>query len=179
MLKKIFAVIFLICVCSGSVFAKGDFNDYLKNIKFQTEKAWNPPVYYLRHTSEVYFKIKKDGTISDIKLAKSSKVPQLDKRALETVKNLPKFDKFPSFYIGDFIEVTVGLTNYVYEDLKNPNVYQKKKNIRQNDLIPVNTKRVKFVKVVYDEFFVHGESNYQNNMKNLVLNLDIQKAMRR
>ena len=58
-------------------------------------------------------------------------------------------------------------------------VYQKKKNIRQNDLIPVNTKRVKFVKVVYDEFFVHGESNYQNNMKNLVLNLDIQKAMRR
>lgn len=179
MIKKILFVLLAICMFCGSAFAKDDFYGYLKNIKYETEKAWNPPVYYLKHTSEVYFRVNKDGSISNIKLSKSSKVPQLDERAVETVKKLPKFGKLPSYYIGEFIEITVSLTNYVYEDLRNPNIYQKKKNIKQNELIPVNAKRVKFVKVIYDEFFNNGDSNFKDNMQDMTLNLDIQRAVYR
>lgn len=177
MIRKILIFLFIIFVFSNNAYAKADFYDYLKDVKYQVEKTWNAPVYYLKHTSEVYFKINKDGTVSDIKLSKSSKVPQLDTRAVDTVKKLPKFSKFPPDYIGDFIEVTAAFTNFVYEDLRNPNIYQQKSNMKRNELVPVNTKRVKIVKVVYDEFFTNGNSNYQNNMKDLVLNVDIQRAL--
>lgn len=177
-MKKITALIFLILITFlGSSSKAEDFNDYLKTLKFQVDKSWNAPVYYQRHTADVYFKVNKDGSVSDVKLAKTSKVPQLDKRAVASIKNMNKLNALPSFYTSDYIEIIVGLTNYIYEDLRNPNIYQKKKNIAQNNLIPVSTKRVKIKKVVYKELF-EGESNYQDNMKNLVLNLDIQKAMR-
>ena len=101
--------------------------------------VWKAPIYYLRHTTDVYFRVHKDGTISNIKIAKKSDVPQLDAKALEAIKNLPKQAVLPSFYSADFIEVTVSLTNFVYEDLRNPNIYQKSKNIKQNNLIPVST----------------------------------------
>lgn len=178
MLKRLIIVFTLILLCINNSFAKEDFNDYLKDVRFQTEKVWNPPVFYQRHTSNIYFKIHNDGTVSDIKLAKSSKVPQLDRRALAAIQNLPKFNKFPSSYPGEYIEITVGLTNYIYQDLRNPNIYQKSKKIAQNDVIPVNTKKVKILKVVYDEFFVTGDSNFQNNPKPIEFNLNIQRALK-
>lgn len=171
-------IIFILIISGTNVYAAEDFTDYIKTLKLQVDKAWNAPVYYLRHTSDVYFRIHKDGTISDIKVVKSSKVPQLDKKAVTAIKNMPKQDKLPSFYSSDYIEVTVGLTNYIYEDMRNPNLYQKKKNIKQNDLIPVSTKCVKIKKVVYSESFLNGKSNYQDKMKDLVLNLEIQKALK-
>ena len=90
---------------------------------------------------------------------------------------ITKLSNLPSFYSADFIVVTVALTNFVYEDLRNPNIYQKTKNIKQNSIMPVSTKCVKIKKVVYLESFLEGESNYHDNMKSLVLNREIQKAL--
>lgn len=178
MIKKFLILILCLFVFQGCALATEDFNDYLKNLKFEVDRVWKAPIYYLRHTTDVYFRVHKDGTISNIKIAKKSDVPQLDAKALEAIKNLPKQAVLPSFYSADFIEVTVSLTNFVYEDLRNPNIYQKSKNIKQNNLIPVSTKCVKIKKVVYLESFLDGESNYHDNMKTLVLNREIQKALK-
>lgn len=178
MLKKIYIILFiLVFVLCNNIYAN-DFDDTVKQIKYEINKEWNPPIYYKRHTATVSFKVNKEGNISDINLIKSSKVPQLDSRALETIHNLKKLDELPSYYDADFIEVTVSLTNYIYEDMRNPSLYQKKKNLRDEKLVPVNTKLVKIDKILFDEFFSQGESNYQDNMKDLVLNLNIQKALR-
>lgn len=176
MFRKLLSFLFVIFVFSNSAISADDFYTYVKNIKKETEKVWNPPVYYKKYTSMVNFRVNKDGSTSNVKLVKSSRISQLDKRAVETIKNLPKFNKLPSFYLGDYIEVTVALTNYIQADLKNPNVYQKKKNIKQDNIVPVNTKNVKIVKVLYPEFFYSGESNFEDNMKKMVLNLDIQRS---
>ena len=178
MFRILVLVLMTILISVNPTFAKDDFYSYIKQVKLETEKIWNPPVYYQIHTSEVYFRINRDGSISNIKLAKSSKVSQLDKRAIETIKKLPKFNKLPEFYIGDYIEITVALTNYVYSDLRNPNIYQNKNIIKHNNMMPVNTKKVKIVKVLYPEFFYNGDSNFEDNMKKMVLNLDIQKSVR-
>lgn len=177
MINRFLILFFILITLSNCSFAAEDFNDYLKKLKLEVDKTWNAPVYYLRHTTDVSFKVHKNGTISDVKVAKKSDVPQLDKKALEAIKNMPKLSNLPSFYSADFIVVTVALTNFVYEDLRNPNIYQKTKNIKQNSIMPVSTKCVKIKKVVYLESFLEGESNYHDNMKSLVLNREIQKAL--
>lgn len=178
MIKRILIILFMIFSIPLNVKATDDFNDYIKKLKLEVDKAWNAPVYYQRHTTDVAFDLNKDGTISNIKVAKSSGVPQLDKKAVETIKNMPKQAKLPEFYTEKLIKVTVSLTNYIYEDMRNPNLYQKKSNLKQNPAMPVSTKCVKIKKVVYLESFLQGESNYHDNMKSLVLNREIQKALK-
>lgn len=178
MIKRILLLVAILFIATSPSFAIDDFNDYLKKLKLEVDKAWNAPVYYQRHTTDVSFDLNNDGTISNIKVSKSSGVPQLDKKAVEAIKNMPKQAKLPDFYSENLIKVTVGLTNYIYEDMKNPNLYQKKKNIKMNPAMPVSTKCVKIKKVVYLESFLQGESNYQDKMKSLVLNREIQKALK-
>lgn len=179
MFRIFFILLFTMFISCNQVFSSDDFYMYIKHVKEQTEKFWNPPVYHQKHVSQVRFRINKDGSVSNVKLVKTSNVPQLDKRAVETIKQLPNLKRLPSFYVGDYIEITMSMTNFVYEDMKNPLIYEKKKNINRNKSTYINTKNVKIQKVYYPEFFYHGASNFEDKMKKIELNLDIQKSVKK
>ena len=175
MIKKILIAVFVLFIFNISAFATEDFSIYIKNLKLDLDKAWNAPVYKNYYTSDVYFKIYKDGTINDVKLYKTSRIPNLDKKAVAAIKNMEKTDALPSYYTSDYIEVVAGLTSYIKKDLRNPDIKEKNKHKTQVSELPVSTRFVKIKKVIYGEP-IKGNSNYKDNMKNLELNLNIQRA---
>ena len=178
MQKKIICLLTILFLNLNICFASEDFNEYLKTLKFNVGKAWIAPVYTNHYTADVRFKIYKDGTIKDIKLVKSSTKEKMDNAAVNSIKNLYKQNPLPNFYKSNFIDVTVRLSNYLPQDLRNPNIAYKTNNIPLNDLIPISEKKVKFKKVIFSEYF-QGESNYKDNMKELELNLSIQRALKK
>ena len=177
MINKIFCLFIVLFLSLNSCFASNDFNDYLKTLKFNVGKVWKAPVYKTQHTADVRFKVYKDGTIKDVKLVKSSTKEKMDILAVNSIRNLYKQNPLPSFYKSNYIDVTVSLSNYMPNDLRNPNIASKTSNIPLNDLIPISEKNVRFKKVIFLELF-QGESNYKDNMKDLELNLSIQKALK-
>lgn len=177
MLKKIlslFVIFFTLNTCSYSA---EDFSLYLKQLKLDLDRAWNAPVYNKYYTSDVYFKINKDGTLSDVKLYKTSRIPNLDKKAVAAIKDMQQADSLPTTYTSDYIEVVAGLTCYVKKDLRNPDIKEKNKHKTQISELPLSTRFVKIKKVIYGEPFT-ATSNYSENMKTLELNLNIQNAKR-
>ena len=131
MLKKIIVLFFIILVSNMTANASEDFSLYIKQLKLELDKAWNAPVYRANYTSDVYFKIKQDGTIEDVKLYKTSGISQLDKKAVAAIKTLNKTKPLPSTYSSDNIEVVAGLSSYIRKDLRNPNIKAKNRNKEQ------------------------------------------------
>ncbi len=175
MLRKIIVLFFIILVSNMTANASEDFSLYIKQLKLVLDKAWNAPVYKANYTSDVYFKIKQDGTIEDVKLYKTSGISQLDKKAVAAVKSIKQTNPLPKYYTSENIEVVAGLSSYIRKDLRNPNIKAKNRNKEQISELPLSTRFVKIKKVIYSENF-SSSSNYQPKMKNLVLNLDIQRA---
>lgn len=82
--------------------------EYLENIKIALQRNWNPPPeknYSL--TCVVSFRLKKDGTITDIYLEKSSGVNSFDRSSLEAVKITEKVESLPSTYKSDYLDISV------------------------------------------------------------------------
>lgn len=177
MIKKFILVLVLFVYSFNTAKAAEDFNEYLKNLKNNVNKQWDSPAYRTKYTSDIYFKIYSDGQTADTKLVKSSTINQMDKSALSAIASIQQFEKLPSFYTSDYIEVILSFSNPVNRYITKTSYTKKKKKVTRTNVIPVSTKSVKVKKVIYSESF-ECNSNYEDNMKNLILNLDIQKAKR-
>ncbi len=174
MFKKIFLLISILLLSVTEVFASDDdFYTYLKQLRSNVEKNWNAPDLSRLYTSEVNFKVLKDGNIQDIRLIKSSGSKNLDLKAIEAVSGAGKQLPLPSVYNADSIDVTMQLSSN-----HSANVYKKvsKKKYKKSSVI-VEKRPVKIKKVIYDKNFA-GVSNFQDNMIQPVLNLNIQNAIK-
>ena len=178
MIKRLLSLILVLILSISAVFAEENFSYYLKDLRQEIDNKWIPPVYYQRHTSDVEFKIYKDGSIKDVKIETSSKIKQLDTKAVETIKEIDKITALPSSYDSEFIVVTVSMTNYIKQDLKNIYIYKKKNNKLFKDSLPIATKLVKIKKVIYNSNFI-GVSNFKEKMIKQELNIDILRAMQK
>lgn len=82
--------------------------EYLESIKIALQRKWKLPEeknYSL--TSVVSFKLKRDGTITDICLEKSSGVREFDDSALKAVMNTGRLPGLPDTYKLDCLEIAV------------------------------------------------------------------------
>lgn len=175
MIRKILLVIFIFIFSIGKAFAYEDFNEYLKKVKNDVNKVWVSPSYSSKYTADVNFVIKKDGSIENIKIQERSKAEKLNKSALEAVNSVQKFDSLPAFYSSDKIELTLSFSNEVNRYIRKTSYTKKKKRVTKVKKIAVAPKSLKIKKVIYSEYF-QCNSNFQDKMKDLVLNLEIQKA---
>lgn len=73
-----------------------DFGPYMADLQRRIKKNWYPPKGNETRQTRIIFKVNKDGTISDLRIDKSSGVDAVDKAALEAartaspVRPLPK-----------------------------------------------------------------------------------------
>jgi len=82
--------------------------DYIEKIKTTLQRKWLLPEgknYSL--TSVVSFRLKKDGTITDIYLETGSGLKNFDESALKAVKDTGKLDPLPATYKLDYLDITV------------------------------------------------------------------------
>ncbi|MCM8815208.1 MAG: TonB C-terminal domain-containing protein [Candidatus Omnitrophica bacterium] len=82
--------------------------DYIENIKSTLQRKWKLPEernYSL--TCAISFRVKRDGTITDIFLETSSGVRSFDESALRAVKEAKKFEPLPTVYKPDYLDITV------------------------------------------------------------------------
>ncbi len=184
MIKRILILILILFINAVSALAEENFSYYLKDLRQEIDNKWIPPIYNSRNTSEVNFKIYKDGSIKNVKLSKSSKIKQLDKKAVETLESMEKFKALPKSYVKSaglnaYVDITVCLTNYIKTDMNNIYLYKKKNNKLYIDSLPISTKLVQIKKVVYNTVSytdVKGVSNFKDKMIKPELNIDIQRA---
>lgn len=82
--------------------------DYLENIRRILQKKWKLPEernYSL--TAYVSFTLKRDGTITDVFIEKSSGVKSFDESALKAIQDTQRLQPLPSTYQSDYLIVTV------------------------------------------------------------------------
>ena len=72
-----------------------DFGPYMADLQRRIKRAWFPPKGNESKRVMVVFKVHNNGTMSDLKLAKSSKVALADQAALKAVQNAAPFKPLP------------------------------------------------------------------------------------
>ena len=149
----ILLVFFMFNMC---VFAQDTFEEYSKTLRNDINAAWKCNVYSTK-PAEVYFKVNKNGQISDIKILNGSNNTKFDLTALNSIKEIMMYNALPKGYNADFIEVIATFTN------------QKSTNINLNH-------NVKIKKIIFRTNFL-GDSNFKPQMKKLEPNIYIQKAL--
>lgn len=88
---------------------------YLSHIADKVERYWQPPRGIPGDgnlAAVVFFRILKNGQISDIELEKSTRNETLDRLALRSVKRAAPFPKLPPRFLQGVLEVTFTL-NYI------------------------------------------------------------------
>jgi TonB family protein len=69
--------------------------DYLSEMGRKIKKSWDPSDDEARQQTMVGFTISQDGSISELKILRSSKNEAYDKRALQAVMEASPFDRLP------------------------------------------------------------------------------------
>lgn len=154
-LKILFILLFLVFI-NSSVFAKDTFEEYAKTLRKDISTNWKCNIYVSK-SSEVYFKINKNGQITDIKILNSSGNTNYDITTKNSIKEIMNYNPLPNGYNADFIEVIAIFTNQ-----KSTNI-----NLKNN---------VKIKKMIFRTNFL-GDSNFKPQMKKLEPNIYIQKAL--
>ncbi len=174
MFKNLLLVFSILCLSMSFVYAaEDDFYTYLKKLRAEISKSWDAPDLPNLYTSEINFKVLKDGSLKDIKTVKSSGSKAMDKKAIEAVSSAGKQKPLPSVYHADSIDVTVQLSSRHIKSVLKKN--SKKSYVKTTEVI--ERKPVKIVKVIFDKNF-KGASNFQDNMIKPVFNLDIQNSLK-
>ncbi len=73
-----------------------DYGAYLANMQRKIKKAWFPPKGNESKTVTLKFKIHKDGSVTDIRLAKGSGISQVDDAATQAVQSASPFGQLPA-----------------------------------------------------------------------------------
>ena len=73
-----------------------DVMTYMRNIQKTIKAKWAPPKSEESYSVKVLYKIKKDGTIFDIKIGNSSGNEECDKAAIKAIKDVKKLPPLPS-----------------------------------------------------------------------------------
>jgi TonB family protein len=81
------------------------FSYYANQIVGKIKRHWNWSLNYSQLRAVIYFKIHKDGSVSDILVKKSSKNSDYDKFAADTVIRASPFPELPEGYPEDFLGV--------------------------------------------------------------------------
>lgn len=81
------------------------FTYYANQIISRIKKHWSWSLNYSQLKTVVYFKINRDGTVSDILIKKSSKNNEYDKFAADTIVRASPFPQLPEGYVQDFLGV--------------------------------------------------------------------------
>ncbi|MDR2616396.1 MAG: TonB C-terminal domain-containing protein [Endomicrobium sp.] len=81
------------------------FSYYANQIVGKIKRHWNWSLNYSRLRAVIYFKIHKDGSVSDILVKKSSKNSEYDKFAADTIIRASPFPELPEGYPENFLGV--------------------------------------------------------------------------
>lgn len=73
-----------------------DFGPYMAELQKRIKRRWFPPKDQETKRVVVFFKIKRNGQMTDLKIDKSSNVAMADTAALEAVKSAAPFRSLPS-----------------------------------------------------------------------------------
>lgn len=72
-----------------------DYALYMKTLEHRVKELWCPPNKRASTSACISFKIKRDGTIFDIGINKSSSDPEFDSAAIATIQSIKKLDPLP------------------------------------------------------------------------------------
>jgi TonB family protein len=81
------------------------FSYYANQIVGKIKRHWNWSLNYSRLRTVIYFKIHKNGSVSDILVKKSSKNSEYDKFAADTIIRASPFPELPEGYPENFLGV--------------------------------------------------------------------------
>ncbi len=82
-----------------------DFGNYMRNVQKKIKSNWNPPKGNESKRVVLFFKITKNGDISEYSVKDSSGVPEVDEAAIEALKASAPFDKLPENYKKESVDV--------------------------------------------------------------------------
>ena len=87
---------------------------YLTTLKSEVNKNWAPPDVQITDgdapTVRVSFAVQRSGTITNLRVLRSSSLPAVDQSALEAVRLSDPFAQLPDAYSHDRVEVTIDFT---------------------------------------------------------------------
>ncbi|MCC7529572.1 MAG: TonB family protein [Candidatus Melainabacteria bacterium] len=72
-----------------------DYQPYLTELRKRIKRAWFPPRGHETKLVLTHFRIARNGSVKDLKVAKSSGVPAADAAALAAIKNAAPFERLP------------------------------------------------------------------------------------
>ena len=75
----------------------GQYAPYMLAAQTKIKRHWHPPLERSSHHMAVLFKIAKDGQVSDLKMAQSSGIEELDRSILRAVEEASPRPPLPSF----------------------------------------------------------------------------------
>ncbi len=81
------------------------FGYYLELIKERISNAWSPPPVGGKTVATVYFRITRNGDVSDLKLEQSSGSEMFDKSALRAVSEVAPLPPLPAGFKGKWLGV--------------------------------------------------------------------------
>lgn len=85
------------------------YPEYLRNLVAQIYRRWNRPPGAAALEAEVAFVIRRDGTVSDIRLIRTSRSSSFDQEAeaaIETAANAKAFGALPAGYNADYLQIS-------------------------------------------------------------------------
>lgn len=85
------------------------YPEYLRNLVAQIYRRWNRPTGAAALEAEVSFVIRRDGTVSEIHLLRSSRSYSFDQEAesaVETAANAKSFGPLPAGYNADYLQIS-------------------------------------------------------------------------
>ncbi len=101
---------------AGGKGAKSDLSSYLKELHKRIKNAWSPPRGQSRR-AEILFRLRQDGRLSFLKIARSSGDTATDEAAMQAVSRAAAFRQLPeSCHLG-YLDVLYTF-NYTADELK-------------------------------------------------------------
>lgn len=100
---------------SGGRGARSELAAYLKELNKRIKRFWEPPRGISR-TAEVFFRVRRKGTLALLKLVRSSGDPEADEAALKAVAAALPFRALPAQYPGCYLDVKYTF-NYLADEL--------------------------------------------------------------
>ena len=85
------------------------YPEYLRNLVAQIYRRWNRPTGAAVLEAEVSFVIRRDGTVTDIRMIRSSRSYSFDQEAetaVETAANSRSFGPLPAGYTADYLQIS-------------------------------------------------------------------------
>lgn len=95
-----------------------EYGPYLFDLDQRIKSNWHSSIYFADRNAVVLFKVRKDGSIEDLQLIKSSTDNKFDTEALKTVNASVPFDSLPTSSKEDFIQIQY---SFLYNLLKDDN----------------------------------------------------------